>query len=421
MPRSRLEPPPLPQSHISGIKLPYESATTSSVDNIYGNPFELLKSPYCLYCSGSQECDLLKEWSVVEILFCLRLYDMYIAGEDGNLSLFDIAERIARCMRTRSVASVLEYLESLDFSFINESNSVNEGSERPIKRQKLSRTRSLKRAKPSKTMNTVLRPLKSGYDPCDHDGPCTIDNGCSCKIAGTNCEKYCGCSVETCGIRFEGCRCKAFCNTGACPCAASGRECDPELCGSCGASIHPMFIPGMQKDCADMTSYRMCTNVNLRRGERKRVAIGRSEVQGWGLFICEPAAKGELIIEYRGEVVSNDEAERRGVVYDKMGCSYLFDLANELVVDSTRLGNAVKFMNHNDEKTSNCFPEIKAVDGEQRIGLYARRPIAAGEELTFDYKYTDAAAPDWAKGKQSADSSSNGRSKSRTDASKKVA
>ena len=40
----------------------------------------------------------------------------------------------------------------------------------------------------------------------------------------------------------------------------------------------------------------------------------------------EPIKKGDYIGEYVGEVVSREEGERRGLIYDKRNLSYLFDL-----------------------------------------------------------------------------------------------
>jgi len=59
------------------------------------------------------------------------------------------------------------------------------------------------------------------------------------------------------------------------------------------------------------------------------------------------------------QVITNDEAERRGKAYDSAGITYLFDLdfhdsENPLTVDATNIGNISHFVNHSvsyDKKT----------------------------------------------------------------------
>ncbi|CAF3794998.1 unnamed protein product [Rotaria sp. Silwood1] len=84
---------------------------------------------------------------------------------------------------------------------------------------------------------TTATTLKPSYHPCLHDGPCTIENSqCYCIKMGTFCEKFCNCSID-CPRRFPGCACKGTCLFNNCLCSAEGRECDPDLCHNCGASL----------------------------------------------------------------------------------------------------------------------------------------------------------------------------------------
>ncbi|CAH0475013.1 unnamed protein product [Peronospora belbahrii] len=231
------------------------------------------------------------------------------------------------------------------------------------------------------------------YVPCNHSGGSCDSALCSCMRRDHYCEKSCGCSPD-CSNRFPGCHCEeGQCRTSKCPCYFAARECDPDICTSCGASELPVVMAAGESKSQTIAQLKICGNVNILRGKMCKIGVSTSATHGWGAYALENVKKGKFMYEYTGSLLSQDEAERRGNVYDKMTISFLFDLTEDTVVDATRKGNKSKFANHSSTEPK-CFARIMHVNGDHRIGIYAKEDIVAGEELFFDYGYSGV-IPDW--------------------------
>lgn len=94
-----------------------------------------------------------------------------------------------------------------------------------------------------------------------------------------------------------------------------------------------------------------------------------------------------FIIEYIGEVIERDEFNKRADAYRSQGIRhyYFMTIGPDAIIDATRKGNVSRFINHS--CAPNCITQKWTVGGKTRVGLFALRDIASGEELTFDYKF----------------------------------
>ena len=140
-------------------------------------------------------------------------------------------------------------------------------------------------------------------------------------------------------------------------------ECDARVCG-CG--------PG-------------CLNQRLQRRQWQHVEVRPVAGKGYGLFTVGLLPRGIFILEYAGEVLSDEQyAVRRTGARTDEPC-YAMTYRNGTVIDAARRGSLARFANHSCEP--NCETQKWDALGELRIGIFALREISAGEELTFDYKF----------------------------------
>jgi len=112
----------------------------------------------------------------------------------------------------------------------------------------------------------------------------------------------------------------------------------------------------------------------------RRIQVRRSGIHGKGVFATQDIAAGATIIEYVGEIISWGEAQARHP-HDPSdpNHTFYFHIDETRVIDALHGGNSSRWINHSCD--GNC--EAEEIDG--RIFIKARRDIAAGEELHYDY------------------------------------
>lgn len=141
-----------------------------------------------------------------------------------------------------------------------------------------------------------------------------------------------------------------------------------------------------------------CNNRIVQNGRKNSLCIFKTHNNcGWGVKTEKTIMRGEYVCEYVGEVITSEEADRRGKVYDSQGRTYLFDLdytesgQAAYTIDAAHYGNVARFINHS------CSPNVQVwpmwsnnLDPLlHRLAFFALDKIEAGNELTFNYIQND--------------------------------
>ncbi|XP_072378202.1 uncharacterized protein [Diabrotica undecimpunctata] len=168
-------------------------------------------------------------------------------------------------------------------------------------------------------------------------------------------------------------------NTTAC-------ECDPHQVNPCGpdsnclnrlllTECHPEVCP----------AGKHCKNQSFEKREYPTLVPYRTETRGWGLKTLEPIKKGQFVIEYVGELIDDEEYQRRiQKMHEQKEENYYFlTIYKDRMIDAGPKGNIARFMNHCCQP--NCETQKWTVNGNTRVGLFATGDIPANTELTFNY------------------------------------
>ncbi|XP_060607678.1 uncharacterized protein LOC132759835 [Ruditapes philippinarum] len=142
-------------------------------------------------------------------------------------------------------------------------------------------------------------------------------------------------------------------------------ECSPDLC-----------------PCGDQCSNQGIQKHQFAQGLQKFLTKDR----GFGVRTTKSIKSGDLITEYLGEVVSEQEFRRRMTEEYSQECHhYCLNLDSGTVIDGYRMGNIARFVNHSCEP--NCEMQKWNVNGTYHMCLFALKDIEPGDELVYDYNF----------------------------------
>merc|ERR1712141_837159 len=109
---------------------------------------------------------------------------------------------------------------------------------------------------------------------------------------------------------------------------------------------------------------------------RQNVVLARSKIQGLGLYAARDLEKGQMIIEYIGQVIRSNLTDIREKRYEDQNRGiYMFRLDDERVVDATMPGGVARYINHSCDP--NCVTETVEL-ADTHIIIFAARRIDRG-------------------------------------------
>ncbi|KXN85111.1 Histone-lysine N-methyltransferase, H3 lysine-9 specific [Leucoagaricus sp. SymC.cos] len=220
---------------------------------------------------------------------------------------------------------------------------------------------------------------------------------------------------------LKGCDCVGGCDprSKTCSCAIRQREflgmddgCVYDKNGRLKHPRYPIF------ECNDLCSCDDdCRNRVVQHGRKIQISIKKTAEKGWdnfekaristdrviGIFNGpKRMPRGTFLGIYAGELLTDEEGEKRGHFYNNIGKSYLFDVDfwhlkngtdpdvewhNKYTVDAYHAGNFTRFLNHSCDPNARLYAcYINEPDVEKPLlVVFSTRDIAPHEEICFNY------------------------------------
>lgn len=132
-----------------------------------------------------------------------------------------------------------------------------------------------------------------------------------------------------------------------------------------------------------------CSNRSLGQRNFAKCRPMREQGKGWGLIAINGVKKGELVQEYVGEVIDEEEKKSRLQQWARDHPNdpnfYVMALDSGWYIDARNEANLSRFINHS------CAPNCRLVPfnvgGYMRVGIFSLTDIAPGQFLSYDYQF----------------------------------
>ncbi len=148
-----------------------------------------------------------------------------------------------------------------------------------------------------------------------------------------------------------------------------------------GGKVKPEAVKKLSKSVAKHSTKKIFMKVGGKEVEVKlpdhhfkQVKVKRG-LDGLGLFAGEDIKKGEMIIEYIGNILNKEEAEKVAIN------QYLFEINKNKTIDGSVRWNIARYCNHACEEAGNAESDVK----KGRVFIKAIKNIKEGEEIMYDY------------------------------------
>nr|XP_025659824.1 uncharacterized protein LOC112755751 isoform X2 [Arachis hypogaea] len=125
----------------------------------------------------------------------------------------------------------------------------------------------------------------------------------------------------------------------------------------------------------------------------KHLVVYKSGIHALGLYTSRFISRGEMVVEYVGEIVGSRVADKREIEYQSerklqyKGACYFFRIDKEHIIDATKKGGIARFVNHS--CLPNCVAKVVTIRHEKKVVFFAERDIYPGEEITYDYHFNN--------------------------------